>query len=82
MAKYLVLLGTPRDLNIPYFAMGAPSSRETSVVRLGIRWPRKASRSPVCRLGQVSKRPGQNGIGRNKELHTPQDGILRDMAGV
>ena len=24
MAKYLVLLGTPRDLNIPYFAMGAP----------------------------------------------------------
>ena len=36
MAKYLVLLGTPRDLNIPYFAMGAPSSRENSVVRLGI----------------------------------------------
>ena len=36
MAKYLVLLGTPRDLNIPYFAMGAPSSRENGVVRLGI----------------------------------------------
>ena len=25
MAKYLVLLGTPRDLHIPYFAMGVPS---------------------------------------------------------
>ena len=36
MAKYLVLLGTPRDLNIPYFAMGPPSSRENSVVRLGV----------------------------------------------
>ena len=36
MAKYLILLGTPRDLNIPYFAMGAPSSRENSIVRLGI----------------------------------------------
>ena len=36
MAKFMVLLGTPRDLNIPYFAMGAPSSRENSVVRLAI----------------------------------------------
>ena len=36
MASCLILLDTPRDLNIPYFAMGAPSSRENSVVRLGI----------------------------------------------
>ena len=36
MAKFLVLLGTPRDLHIPYFAMGAPRARENSATRLGI----------------------------------------------
>ena len=36
MAKYLVLLGTPRDLHIPYFAMGIPSPRENSVTQLSI----------------------------------------------
>ncbi len=36
MASYLILLGTPRDLHIPYFAMGSPSSRENSVARLNL----------------------------------------------
>ena len=36
MANYLVLLGTPRDLHIPYFAMAAPSSRESSATRLNL----------------------------------------------
>jgi len=36
MAKFLVLLGTPRDLHIPYFAMGARHTRENSATRLGI----------------------------------------------
>ena len=33
MAKFLVLLGIPRDLHIPYFAMGSPSSTKNSVAR-------------------------------------------------
>jgi hypothetical protein len=36
MASYLILLGTPRDLHIPYFAMGSPSSTKNSVARLNI----------------------------------------------
>ena len=48
MASYLILLGTPRELNIPYFAMGAPSSRENRVVRLGKVRPSQASRSPCA----------------------------------
>jgi len=36
MASYLILLGTPRDLYIPYFAMPAPSSRENRVARLNL----------------------------------------------
>jgi hypothetical protein len=36
MASYLILLGTPRDLHIPYFAMPAPSSRENRVARLNL----------------------------------------------
>ena len=36
MARHLVLLGTPRDLHIPYFAMGVPRSRESYVERLSI----------------------------------------------
>jgi hypothetical protein len=36
MASYLILLGTPRDLHIPYFAMGSPSSRENHVARLNL----------------------------------------------
>ena len=36
MASYLILLGTPRDLHIPYFAMPAPSSRENRIARLNL----------------------------------------------
>jgi hypothetical protein len=36
MASYLILLGTPRDLHIPYFAMPSPSSRENRVARLNL----------------------------------------------
>jgi hypothetical protein len=36
MASRLVLLGTPRDLHIPYFAMGVPRSRENRVARLDL----------------------------------------------
>ena len=36
MAKFLVLLGTPRDLHIPYFAMGVRHTRENSAARRGI----------------------------------------------
>ena len=36
MASYLILLGTPRDLHIPYFAMGAPRSRENSATPIDI----------------------------------------------
>jgi hypothetical protein len=36
MAGHLVLLGTPRELHIPYFAMAVPRSRESYVERLNI----------------------------------------------
>jgi hypothetical protein len=36
MAKFLVLLGLPRGVHIPYFAMGARHTRENSATRLGI----------------------------------------------
>jgi hypothetical protein len=36
MASHLVLLGTPRDLHIPYFAMPVPRSRESYAQRLDI----------------------------------------------
>ena len=36
MASYLILLGTPCDLHIPYFAMPDPRSRENNVTRLNI----------------------------------------------
>ena len=32
----LCLLGTPRDLHIPYFAMGTRHTRENSATRLSI----------------------------------------------
>jgi hypothetical protein len=32
----MILLGTPRELNIPYFAIGDPASRENGVTRLGL----------------------------------------------
>jgi len=35
--SYLILLGDPRELNIPYFAMGVPASREDNVQRLKIK---------------------------------------------
>ena len=36
MAKYLVLLGLPRNLHIPYFAMGVPRMRENYATSLDI----------------------------------------------
>jgi hypothetical protein len=36
MASHLVLLGTPRELHIPYFAMTVPSSRENRAERLDL----------------------------------------------
>ncbi len=36
MASYLILLSDPCDLNIPYFAMPVPASRESCVERLNI----------------------------------------------
>ncbi len=36
MASHLILLGIPRELHIPYFAMGVPASRESRVARLDI----------------------------------------------
>ena len=36
MASHLVLLGTPRHLHIPYFAMPVPRSRESYAQRLDI----------------------------------------------
>ena len=34
MASHLVLIGVPRELHIPYFAMGVPRSREDRIERL------------------------------------------------
>ena len=34
--SHLILLGTPRELNIPYFAIGDPQSRENAITPLGI----------------------------------------------
>ena len=36
MASHLILLGSPCELHIPYFAMGVPASRESRVARLDI----------------------------------------------
>jgi hypothetical protein len=36
MASYMALLGTPRELNIPYFAMGAIQSRENYATSLDL----------------------------------------------
>ena len=36
MASHLVLLGIPRDLHIPYFAMAVPRSRESYIERLDV----------------------------------------------
>jgi len=37
MASYLILLGNPRDLHIPYFAMPVPASLENTVLRGNIK---------------------------------------------
>jgi hypothetical protein len=36
MAGYIILLGTPRELNIPYFAMGSSHAKENCITRLGL----------------------------------------------
>lgn len=36
MASHLVLLSKPWELNIPYFAIGDPHSRENSITSLGV----------------------------------------------
>ena len=53
MASQLILLGSPCELHIPYFAMGVPASRESRVERGNIE----------SRLGQA-RRTTLRGLGQ------------------
>ena len=62
MAKFLVLLGTPRDLHIPYFAMGAP--RVTRELRYSARYRWRTDQdcgSPLCGMAQGQKTRKKSG---------------------
>jgi hypothetical protein len=63
MARHLVLLGSPRELHIPYFAMAVPRSRESYVERLKLKTIGSERRALAIKL-QERLRRGDFDLGR------------------